>query len=310
MSPTKTTGLTDEQKRLLPVMRDRWIAIGLSTVPGDPDIAEQAIRDAYAVAGLPAPQAFVHLPSPLHGVFAAALLSRRSRQAVGREVWQEVWREVWREVGEVGYGLHDAAWLSFYDFFRTACHFQSCQRLEPLIRLAEHASWWWPFQHACIVTAKPTALHRDLQGRLHAESGPALDYAGTWGIWTWHGVRVPRQVIESPETLTVAQVLGEANAEVRRVMLQRMGTEKFLHGIGAEAVHKDDWGILWRSSAGVLDTAGQPYQFVQVVNSTPEQDGSFKDYFLRVSPRLTTAHEAVASTYRLTAEQYHPQIQT
>ncbi len=43
---------------------------------------------------------------------------------------------------------------------------------------------------------------------------------------------------------------------------------------------------------------------VKVVNSTPEPDGSFKDYFLRVPPTCQTALEAVAWTFDKTPEQY------
>lgn len=49
---------------------------------------------------------------------------------------------------------------------------------------------------------------------------------------------------------------------------------------------------------------------VKVVNSTPEPDGSYKDYFLRVPPTITTAHEAVAWTFGKTAETYAPAIET
>ena len=37
-----------------------------------------------------------------------------------------------------------------------------------------------------------------------------------------------------------------------------------------------------------------------------EPDGSFKDYFIRVPPTIRTAHAAVAWSFGMTAEQYHP----
>ena len=40
---------------------------------------------------------------------------------------------------------------------------------------------------------------------------------------------------------------------------------------------------------------------VEVVNSTPEPDGSRKTYFLRVPPTIGTAREAVAWTFGLGA---------
>jgi hypothetical protein len=70
---------------------------------------------------------------------------------------------------------------------------------------------------------------------------------------------------------------------------------------------------------------------VKVVNSTPEPDGSFNDYFLGVHPELRplppagtratawfadhppqtlTARNAVASTFSMTGEEYFPVVQT
>ena len=73
---------------------------------------------------------------------------------------------------------------------------------------------------------------------------------------------------------------------------------------------------------------------VKVVNSTPEPNGSFKDYFLRVHPELKplpsrpmnsqeardwfakqkgqelTARNAVASTFGLRGEEYAPEVET
>ena len=45
---------------------------------------------------------------------------------------------------------------------------------------------------------------------------------------------------------------------------------------------------------------------VEVLNSTPEPDGSRKTYFLRVPPRTQTAREGVAWTFALGADQYAP----
>ena len=49
---------------------------------------------------------------------------------------------------------------------------------------------------------------------------------------------------------------------------------------------------------------------VKVVNSTPEADGSFKDYWLRVPPTITTAHAAVAWSFSETPASYAPEVQT
>jgi hypothetical protein len=68
----------------------------------------------------------------------------------------------------------------------------------------------------------------------------------------------------------------------------------------------------------------EPLVMVKVVNSTPEMDGSFKDYFIRVDPNCRpmlddnkfgdpqelTARNAVASTFGKKGEEYDPVFQT
>jgi hypothetical protein len=49
---------------------------------------------------------------------------------------------------------------------------------------------------------------------------------------------------------------------------------------------------------------------LEVVNSTPEPDGSFKRYWLRVPPQMQTAREASAWTFGLTSKEYEPLVET
>ncbi|MGI8809523.1 MAG: DUF6745 domain-containing protein [Acidimicrobiales bacterium] len=49
---------------------------------------------------------------------------------------------------------------------------------------------------------------------------------------------------------------------------------------------------------------------VQVLNATLEADGSFKAYFLRVPPWVTSARQAVAWTFGAEAQSYAPEVQT
>src|ERR1039458_1453249 len=98
------------------------------------------------------------------------------------------------------------------------------------------------------------------------------------------------------------------NVEARRCAIERYGAERFLRDSQAEKVHSDDYGELYRKKC-----VGEQLSMVKVVNASPEQDGSFKDYFLRVPPEMTTAREAVAWTFGLEGEEmryYDPMKQT
>lgn len=49
---------------------------------------------------------------------------------------------------------------------------------------------------------------------------------------------------------------------------------------------------------------------VEVVNSTPEPDGTSRTYWLRVPPATRTAREGVAWTFGVSEADYEPLVQT
>jgi len=309
----KIQKLTPEQESRLPKFRDEWLRIGLDCAPIQRDRAEDAIKKAYRLAGLKEPSVFIHLDSPNQGAIGAAIL-KNFRDQVGDQVWDQVWEQVLGQVSDqvsdvlvnACYGQHDASWLGFYCFFRDACGLDAPSKLEGLMDTARECGWCWPFDGIAIITPKPRELHRDDRGRLHNEAGAALLYPDGWGIWAIHGVRVARRVVEQPDTITVAEIEAEQNAEVRRVMVERYGQARYLMDAGAKAIGTDDYGTLYRKEL----SGDEPILMVKVVNSTAEPDGTFKDYFLRVPPTIKTAREAVAWTFGKTADEYAPLVET
>ena len=110
-----------------------------------------------------------------------------------------------------------------------------------------------------------------------------------------------------PDGVTAVRIAGWANAERRRVAIERMGLERFIAGLGARVVQQDDYGRLWRTEREI---DGEPFVAVEVVNSTEEPDGSRRRYFLRVPPSVRTARRAVAWTFGLTKAEYAPTVQS
>jgi hypothetical protein len=173
--------------------------------------------------------------------------------------------------------------------------------------IAKSAGWWWPFTDAVILTERPELIERDMQGRLHAERGPAIRYRDGWSIYVWHGVRVPASIIEHPETITAKAITAESNAEIRRVMVTRMGAERYVAELGVRRTQADDYGELYRVSR----PDDSDLVLVKVQNSTPEPDGHFKDYFLRVHPDCQSAREGIAWSFaKDTASAYEPAVET
>jgi hypothetical protein len=98
----------------------------------------------------------------------------------------------------------------------------------------------------------------------------------------------------------------EENAEVRRIMIERYGQARYLVDSEAKVIHSDDFGTLYRTEIA----HDEPLVMVKVVNSTPESDGSFKDYFLRVPPEMERAKQAVAWTFAKQEAEYGPCFET
>jgi hypothetical protein len=135
------------------------------------------------------------------------------------------------------------------------------------------------------------------RGQLHRWDGhPAAWWPeGRTRLYIWRGVYMTQAAGERPYELTPRRIARWANAERRRVAIERLGgMEVFLEAGGARLVSQDDFGRLWRTR---FEVDGETYTAVEVVNATAEPDGSHRRYFLRVPPGTRTAREAVAWTF-------------
>lgn len=197
-------------------------------------------------------------------------------------------------------GQHDAPWLGLF------AHLGRLDGLRGLAAVAAEAGWWWPYENLVIVTQRPAELHREESGRLHRGDGPALAYPGGFELHAWRGMPMPADFTATLGTLSLERIGQERNAELRRVMLEVYGFDRYLADTGATPVDRDVMGVLWRINL----PGDEPVVMVEVVNATPEPDGTRRTYWLRVPPRTRTAREAVAWTFGLDPAAYRPLAQT
>ncbi|GAA1992301.1 DUF6745 domain-containing protein [Catenulispora subtropica] len=195
------------------------------------------------------------------------------------------------------HGQFDAAWLPLYEAAGMACG---------LSRMARAAGWWWPFERAVILTERPLALRLDDQERLHHGDGPAVAYSDGFALYSWRGTALDPAFGARLAATTPELIRAEENAEQRRMMVEHYTPERFLKESGAEPVQQDETGKLWR----IEMPDDESIVMVEVVNSSPEPDGTFNVYFLRVPPHTRTAKEGVAWTFGLSEDQYRPLAQT
>lgn len=327
-----------------------WRNVAAATGRADRAAAEAGVRRAYRTAGLAEPDRIIWAASPRAAVGTVEKLTdagRSVREEVRTRPWADERRRMYDELGPAGWsalwsatgaqlwettaalaerirtgvvadlaprpqdegavrlvlldavlGQHDAAWLAAFDGHG--------DRLAGLAEVARNAGWWWPYENAVVITERPDVLHRDEAGRLDHGEGPALAYGDGFALHAWRGMPVPAAFLDELSSLTPERIRAEENAELRRVMLEYYGYDRYLTESGAEPVHRDETGILWRIA---LD-GDEDVVMVEVVNSTPEPDGTYRTYWLRVPPTTRTAKDGVAWTFGLEGAAYAPVRQT
>jgi hypothetical protein len=184
--------------------------------------------------------------------------------------------------------------------------------------MTEHCHGWMLCQDRVLISERPCVLELDERGRLHCEQGPAIAYRDGYALYAWHGVVVPERVVR--EAITVAAIEGESNAEVRRVMLERYGWARYIADCGAQVVDEapQDHAIAGLRGARLLvkELQGEPEPIVylEMVNSTPEADGTHRRYLERVDPKAydgeagRSCHAAMASRWRYRDETGHLRV--
>lgn len=334
--------LTPAQEAEARRFAEERIAAQLSTEPVDELEAERLLQQAYAEAKLPPPQHISWVDGPLQLIAALAPENIKAiswslpRGDVDVNLWDSVWaglygnvedsveylvgESIWERVGatvqeEIGEwvqeralnsvsasveGYQAAPSLAYYRFFDA---YLAPNELHALAHFNELVSGYWLGHEEAFLVRRPHLLSRDAEGFLHSATGKCLEYRDGWGFYAWHGVRVPERVILAPETLTREDFLSEQDVEVRRVIQERMG-ERFVSELGGVVIDAGPRGTLYEVALPE-DDPEQVARYVRV------QDAStFRQYFLRVPPTVQTAAEAVAWTFQVAAEDYHPAQET
>ena len=195
----------------------------------------------------------------------------------------------------------------------------------PFVEATEAGLWlFWVTDAQIIAVGRPAM--QIVGDRLHCTDGPAVAWPNGAKFWFWRGVQVGREIVENPSSITLAGIDAERNQERRRVLIERYrvgqpiaGAAAYLRDSGSLIEDQDErWGTLRRKKR----RGDSDLLMLEVINRSPEPDGSFRHYFLRIHPELRpmlpegglgrpqnpTALNAVASTFGLTGEEYAKRI--
>lgn len=194
----------------------------------------------------------------------------------------------------------EAPWLACAQFFDA---YLAPNDLHALAAFNERVAAYRLGQDTALLVRRPFRLSLDAEGWLHHETGTCLAFPDGWGFCAWHGMEVPDNIILAPEWLSRQDFLDEENVELRRVIQERMG-EQFMTKLGGVVLDSGPRGTLYKVALSSYDP--EPVaRYVQVQDASTQ-----RQYFLRVPPTIQTAAEAVAWSFGLSGEGYHPAQET
>ena len=233
------------------------------------------------------------------------------RERVGERIWQAVADEVrwplspW--IRDSSWGNDDyAIWHSIraYDEAPSLALAQylgnpiARENGHPLAHFNRMVSGYWFGKDVALVVRKPRLLAFNDVGRLHSATGRCVEYPDGWGFFAWHGVRVPERFITAPDELNRDDFFGAENVEARRLIQKRIGA-RFVEEVGGRFIDGSARGVLYE-----VDLPEDPERVARYVQVADPSTG--REYYLRVPPAISTAEEAVAWTFGVSADEYRP----
>jgi hypothetical protein len=212
-------------------------------------------------------------------------------------------------LNEIAVGF-ELDWILFHDFCQHRLGIQYESRGLEQIRLwseiCQTAYWWAPYETICLVADRPTAICLDQRERLHSLRGPAMAFGDGWSLYAIHGSAVSEGLVMNPDAVKLEDLPLDSDLEVLHATIDLLGHQRFLKAANAKLIHEDNFGKLHR----VRFFDMEPLLLVEVINSTPEPNGTVNHHLLRVPPETETAHGAVAWTFGRRAIDYEPEVET
>lgn len=177
--------------------------------------------------------------------------------------------------------------------------------------LAHAAPMAMTFRTQALVCLGRPIVHKNRDGELHNDEGPAVVYPdGAKQYWVdGHALgTLGEKIVEKPETLTLEDIRRENNEEIKRLAIEAYGWGRYLEDIGAAVVDRRENAVdntvealveieeiaestRWDSFSRSVVRTGTPItkrKLVLACRSTARQ------YFLAVPPEIKTCEEGQA----------------
>jgi hypothetical protein len=221
------------------------------------------------------------------------------------EFQSDLFVEIWNEAAKDVYTLPEQE------------HRETLQRLREIAQeiLGEQNFWVW--HEPCMLSGSMEAYYGALGELHHQNRGTAGSGASNEGIellleymrqcgWCFPFDDYCIMADRPEELFSLKDIDGTENIEARRLMIELYGLGRYLKDKRARLLQKDQYGELYFMS----QSGDEEIVVVKVINSTPEPDGTYREYFLRVPVSVRTAREGVAWSFGMEEYEYAPKLET
>lgn len=169
---------------------------------------------------------------------------------------------------------------------------EQTEDIQGIIACVREVNWFWAYEDICFVSEKHTRCELNDQNVIHCDNAPAVEYADGMAIYAIDGVVVNEQIVMKPETITVEDIESEDNIEVRRIMIERFGIQKYLDATSAKIVDMDMIPV----RTDIVDSPAMPRALIEDAKGQKHfvgTDGSTERvYYMNVESEVTTCAEA------------------
>ena len=208
--------------------------------------------------------------------------------SVGNSVESSVWKDSHNNLYR---GQFWANWVAYVDFFVNQCDLEinTRDKFEFDKQLSESCGYLWWHEDVIGIADRPAFIKKDDEGRLHCETGHAIEYRDGWGVSSWHGTIIPDEWLIDKQSLTAAKALAWPNLEQRRIACSDIvGWAKILNELNAKVIDEDGDPQIGTLLEVQLPDLTSPVRFCKV------KCGTGREFAVGVPREVKTALEAQA----------------
>jgi hypothetical protein len=203
--------------------------------------------------------------------------------------------------------------VAFANFFFDICKLKLSkdimERAVAYRKVCESVNYVWPNRDFVMVCARPKAIRRNAEGRLHSTEGLAIEYPDGWGLYMIHGVKFTEEQFEKAKKATLKELISWEDIDQRAALLRDKPLEEMLKEAKAVLMDKtDECGgyELYELDLGFRSKV----RCMKYMGWSHYGEGRRKTYVKFVPPASSNCLETIAKLRGLTVEEFRSAVKS